>query len=718
MALSVVGKASRASRHLARRFGRDAHRALASWDSCLPTGAVFSVLRHETDGRGGGSLLFEVQDPERRPGKSMRAETVVIARHTRPWEQRQQHERLEDENDPASIPEKGAAACVSSQAGCALDCSFCDSGKVKPASNLPAWAIVAQVRAAQELLNPAVCRVVFMGMGEPLLNYSEVSRAITDLRKDSLFERPWAITVSTVGVEPRITSLAQDHPEVALALSLHAPNQALRSQLVPAGSRRWPLDGLMRAVRAHEELVGRVPMFAYTLLPGINDSEAMAHELSELLSDGRAPGSPRPFVNLVPYNPTAAGEEHGYQMPTNKQLRDFRTMLRARGLRATVRWSTAEGRPLTAACGQLRAAELQERPPLEQKPAVPDMAEQVADGKVSPQLLTRRLFQATSEQLLGLVEEHWADLNSIHVSAALVTLARSSSTQGLRSDRRFRALLRRTQELMRELQPQACANVLWSLGRLGYHPGNRFLSELFEVAEGLLGEFWPRNLANSMWACAKLRCRPEADAFLSLLAEQLAARAAELTPVELSNSLWGMGKLQMEPGESVLHALVETSRQQLPRWKAQDLASCLWALAALQYQPDSAFMDALASASHANLHRFKGDELVVSLRVFSQLKLSHAEPSGAGASFLSAAAARLAAEAQQLDPHRLDELINSFAELSFSPGEAELEQLWGAWASEPASLEPRALLTRLEAFVRLGGAVPGSPAAASEARRR
>ena len=356
----------------------------AAWQSALsdaglrvPSGSAFDVLQHDTDGGGGGRVLFEVVD-SLRSNRKLRAESVVIAPRPQPWQHARPPRRL------------GATVCVSSQAGCALDCGFCDTGLLKPASNLPAWAIVQQVHAARQL-NPDIRRVVFMGMGEPLMNYTEVSRAIAALRLDEDLSRPWAITVSTVGVSPRMPLLAADHPEVALAVSLHAPSQALRARLVPAGAARWPLPEVMRAARAHEEAVGRVPMFAYIVLPGVNDGTANAQELAHLLAEGRPPGAPRPFVNLVPYNPTAAGEAHGYVVPSAKELRDFRVALRAAGVRATVRWSTLEGREVGAACGQL-AGQLAEsensRKPVERSRVEGAPAER---DSTSPEVLTRRM---------------------------------------------------------------------------------------------------------------------------------------------------------------------------------------------------------------------------------------------------------------------------------------------------------------------------------------
>eukprot|EP00435_Cladocopium_sp_Y103_P036652 s1201_g9.t1 len=249
--------------------------ARLSCPRCQKTGAFYAVLRDSWAlPRAGGNMGHMRKDT----GKCILAECPSCSEQ---WQQ--------------EGVSRGAAVCVSSQAGCPLDCRFCDSGKVKPAANLPSWAILAQIWAARE--SYPVQRVVFMGMGEPLLNYSEVSSAIRHLHEDNIFSRPWAITVSTVGVAPKIRSLAHDHPKVALAVSLHAPSQALRQQLLPGSAARWPLETVMEAVTYHQQAVGRVPMFAYTLLPGVNDSEEHAKQLVELLQ--RTPGSPRSFINLI-----------------------------------------------------------------------------------------------------------------------------------------------------------------------------------------------------------------------------------------------------------------------------------------------------------------------------------------------------------------------------------------------------------------------------------
>ncbi|CAE7285105.1 rlmN, partial [Symbiodinium microadriaticum] len=524
------------------------------------------------------------------------------------------------------------------------------ASEVKPAANLPAWAIATQVASVVEA---PVHSVVFMGMGEPLLNYTEVSQAILLLQQEEALSRRWALTVSTVGVAPRIESLAADHPEVALAVSLHAPTQELRAQLLPSSSRRWSLAEVMQAVQFHEDAVGRVPMFAYTLLPGVNDSEANASELAELLLERRSAGAPRPFVNLVPYNATEAGAAAGYEVPTAKQLQDFRMLLRSKGLRATVRWSTTEGRAMGAACGQLaaRSAVASQK----QATDVPGDAESAPPGEA---LLTWRLHRSRREEALAIVREHESELNPIHISAAFVTLARSTARHqapktGLWEDEGFRSLLRRTEELLAEhFSAQCCANVIWSLAKLRVKPGKDFKVLLFKAAEQEISNFWPRNLANSLWAAARLRCRASGigAGFFHQAAGRLAVAAPKMTPVEISNSVWALAQIRVEGSADFLDA-IDASCGQLRRWKPQDISNTLWALAEFHYKPSREFMESLASTSHAKLEQFKADELAMSLRSFVRLQL------GSDAALLPAAVRCIGDKAAELQPARLADAI-------------------------------------------------------------
>jgi len=453
---------------------------------CMPSGADFQILSQTQDEHGGGCLLFELTDPGNQ-SRRLRAEAVIIPRKLQPWD------------EARGVSSHGAAVCVSSQAGCPLDCSFCDSGLIKPALNLPAWALVEQVRAAHRV-NPSVQRVVFMGIGEPLLNYSQVSSALRELQKCEHLSRPWAITLSTIGVVPRIARLAEDHPNVALALSLHAPNQELRSKLLPAGAARWPLADVMRAVRAHGEVTGRAPMLAYILIPEINNSQEHAMELADLLTNENMAGTHRPFFNIIPYNPTRAGDAHGFRSPEAQELRKFRTELRGRGIRATIRWTTLEGRSTSAACGQLTAAlrnAPQKQVGAQESPTPTDFTNSkhsASEATISVEMLTSRLSRApTAEDLLQAVEEHVQRFNPIHLSAAMVTLARSckSGCADFRQDHRFASLIDRIGALLPSFQAQTTANVLSGLGKIRYHQRDDVLWRLTEHATDQLSDFWP-----------------------------------------------------------------------------------------------------------------------------------------------------------------------------------------------------------------------------------
>lgn len=257
-----------------------------------------------------------------------------------------------------------ATVCVSSQAGCAMACRFCDTGLLGGggAVNLPTWAILEQVFHAEALLQrewrvsgkdrstDAKANVVFMGMGEPLLNYKNVLGASRALCGEGAPRRQ--VTLSTVGVSPRIEALARDGPaSVNLALSLHGPTQELRELLLPVAARAWPLPGLLEAVRSFEANTGNGVLLEYILIRGINDDEGHASQLADLIKREclQCAG-----VNLIPYNPTAAGAKNEFRTPSDSRCKMFRKALRDAGVpNATIRFSTKRGRSITAACGQL-----------------------------------------------------------------------------------------------------------------------------------------------------------------------------------------------------------------------------------------------------------------------------------------------------------------------------------------------------------------------------
>lgn len=232
-------------------------------------------------------------------------------------------------------------ACLSSQVGCPLGCVFCATGQLGYRRNLSAGEIVAQAmhvqRPGQRLRN-----IVLMGMGEPLLNYDAVVRAMEILRDPAgLAIGAKQLTLSTVGVVPGIRRLADENQPCSLAVSLHAATQAEREELVPA-ARTWPLDELLDACRYYTSRVGRRIFFEWTLIEGRNDSAQHARQLADLIH-----GIPAQ-VNLIPLNPTV-----GYAgLPGSTESADrFRAILREHGLPVSVR--QRRGIEIAAGCGQL-----------------------------------------------------------------------------------------------------------------------------------------------------------------------------------------------------------------------------------------------------------------------------------------------------------------------------------------------------------------------------
>ena len=247
------------------------------------------------------------------------------------------------------IPEtRRGTLCVSSQVGCQLNCSFCQTARQGFNRNLGVDEIVGQIWAASRLLPPHPARekpitnVVFMGMGEPLLNFDNVVAAIRVMLDDLAYGLSWRrVTVSTSGVVPMIDRLREECP-VALAVSLHAPDDALRDELVPL-NRRYPIDVLLDACRRYVAGDSRRRItFEYTLLAGVNDHPAQAKALAKLLA--RVPAK----VNLIPYNPVAGLP---YSTSPPQAVAQFRDELLRRGLVATVR--KTRGDDIAGACGQL-----------------------------------------------------------------------------------------------------------------------------------------------------------------------------------------------------------------------------------------------------------------------------------------------------------------------------------------------------------------------------
>jgi 23S rRNA (adenine2503-C2)-methyltransferase len=240
--------------------------------------------------------------------------------------------------------------CVSSQSGCPLTCTFCATGQMKFARNLTASEIVEQ--ALHFRRTAAIDHCVFMGMGEPMLNLENVLAACERLPDLGITHRRTAI--STVGWIPGIEALTKQEMPLRLALSLHAADEALRSELMPV-NERYPLVDVIDACRAFYERKRRRVFVEYVMLAGVNDRYEQAVALAKILSPThpkpRGTGEqPRMFkVNLIPFNPT----DSAYEGSSRDSIAAFKGALEARGIQATVRLT--RGRDIDAACGQLAA---------------------------------------------------------------------------------------------------------------------------------------------------------------------------------------------------------------------------------------------------------------------------------------------------------------------------------------------------------------------------
>ncbi len=237
-------------------------------------------------------------------------------------------------------------ACVSSQVGCPVGCRFCASGMGGVKGNLTAAQIVEQVFQLNLLLKPSakrVTNVVFMGMGEPLANYANVMRAVRILHDPQCFNiGARRITISTVGVPPKMRDLANEDLPINLAISLHAPTEPLRRQLIP-WAEHFALEEILDAGRYYFDRTGREITLEYILLAGVNDQPEHARQLARLCKTLRA------NVNLIRYNPVAGLP---YQRPAGEGVIVFQNILRNSGVNAHVRKS--RGRDIDAACGQLK----------------------------------------------------------------------------------------------------------------------------------------------------------------------------------------------------------------------------------------------------------------------------------------------------------------------------------------------------------------------------
>ncbi len=243
--------------------------------------------------------------------------------------------------------------CLSSQVGCRFHCAFCASGQGGFQRQLEAGEIVQQVMAACTLWGKRPTHVVYMGVGEPFDNYDAVLKSVRTLNNgDGLGIGARRITISTCGVVPGIGRLAEESIQVELSVSLHAPNDAVRTALMPV-NKTWPIDTLLAACRTYAERTGRIITFEYTLIRDLNDSEAQAHELARRLA--KLPCR----VNLIPLSDVP---EFGGRPSSPAAADRFIRTLAERHINATLRAS--KGSRLRAACGQLRSDSVCSRRPM------------------------------------------------------------------------------------------------------------------------------------------------------------------------------------------------------------------------------------------------------------------------------------------------------------------------------------------------------------------
>jgi 23S rRNA (adenine2503-C2)-methyltransferase len=245
------------------------------------------------------------------------------------------------------IYDYGNSVCVTSQVGCNMGCTFCASGLIKKSRDLSSGEIVAQVMAIQRELDKKgerVSHVVIMGAGEPFDNYHNVMRFLRTVNHDhGLAIGARHLTVSTCGIVPRIKDFSNEHTQFNLAISLHAPNDELRSRLMPI-NRAYPLSELMGALKDYSEQNNRRITFEYILLKDVNDQDEHIKQLAGLVRGMNA------YVNLIPYNVV---DEHGFKQVDFASALRFYDKLTKSGVKCTLRQE--HGADIDAACGQLRA---------------------------------------------------------------------------------------------------------------------------------------------------------------------------------------------------------------------------------------------------------------------------------------------------------------------------------------------------------------------------
>lgn len=235
-------------------------------------------------------------------------------------------------------------ACVSSQVGCAVNCSFCATGKRGFIRNLTYKEIVEQVLTIQRDTGLKITNVVFMGQGEPLLNLDNVLEAL-DIFNNNFQIGARRITISTSGIVPQINKLAEKNLQSTLAISLHASNHAVRKELMQI-EEKYPIDEVIKSLKHYVDKTGRRITVEYILIKGLNCTLESAKELANLLRTLKC------NINLIPYNPVV---KTGYEKPSNNDIMKFKYLLEQSGKKVTVRLE--RGSDIDAACGQLSGKE-------------------------------------------------------------------------------------------------------------------------------------------------------------------------------------------------------------------------------------------------------------------------------------------------------------------------------------------------------------------------
>jgi len=234
-------------------------------------------------------------------------------------------------------------ACISSQVGCALKCKFCATGKGGFIRNLTTGEIINQILSMEHYSKTKITHVVYMGMGEPLLNYDNVIKSIQILQKLKKISAR-RITVSTSGIAPKIKEFADLETQIRLAISLHAPNDKLRNSLMPI-NRKYPIVELFDSLIYYQRKTQRRITFEYIMIKGINDTEEEALELSKLIKDFKIKCN----VNLIPLNPV----DETLKRSSPITIKKFMKILKDNGIETVVR--EEKGTEINGACGQLRS---------------------------------------------------------------------------------------------------------------------------------------------------------------------------------------------------------------------------------------------------------------------------------------------------------------------------------------------------------------------------